>query len=405
VTRRAGSVARSEGLGAVLLGIGVGWGAGNVGPVVGPLSHDFHTSLAGVGLLSGTVYFAAVMVATPLAVPLAARVGIVRATAVAAVAMAVGHVVFAASPVFAGLLVARVLVGIGCAFALIAGPVMARELGGVRLLGLFGGAITLGIAAALGLGSALEDAGVSWRVGFAISAAICVTPLFALPRGVTGTPPARPDRAFISTALRAAATWRLLMIFVAANGIPLIVSAWLVAYATRDVGLRTAVAGGLAFLVFGLTTVIRPIGARAAARGQRFGLLAAGGSALAAASLLVLAASDSLAPVVVAVFLMGIGFALPYAVMVDAAQRLFPDRATATLALIQTGPNVVPMFAIPLVGGALEHGHAPLAFVLLGAFVAVAGLLNLTAPAATRATPRLGGQSPEASQPAPRAGS
>jgi hypothetical protein len=41
-------------------------------------------------------------------------------------------------------LVARILVGIGCAFALIAGPVLARELGGVRLLGFFGGSITLG---------------------------------------------------------------------------------------------------------------------------------------------------------------------------------------------------------------------------------------------------------------------
>lgn len=94
---------RSSGLAALLLGLGVGWGAGNVGPVVLDLGAHFHTTLAAVGLLSGTVYFAAVMVATPFAVPLA-----------------------------------------------------ARALGGVRLLGLFGGSITLGIAVALGLGSALD---------------------------------------------------------------------------------------------------------------------------------------------------------------------------------------------------------------------------------------------------------
>ena len=75
---------RARGLSAILLGIGVGWGAGNIGPVVEPLSRDFHVTLAGVGLLSGTVYFAAVMIATPFAVPLAARVGIVRAGAIAA---------------------------------------------------------------------------------------------------------------------------------------------------------------------------------------------------------------------------------------------------------------------------------------------------------------------------------
>ena len=58
---------RVRGLSAILLGVGLGWGAGNVGPVVIPLSHQFDVSLTGVGLLSGTVYFAAVMVATPFA--------------------------------------------------------------------------------------------------------------------------------------------------------------------------------------------------------------------------------------------------------------------------------------------------------------------------------------------------
>jgi len=39
------------------------------------------------------------------------------------------------------------------------------------------------------------------------------------------------------------------------------------------------------------------------------------------------------------------------------------------------------MLLIPLVGTALDHGHAPLALVLLAAFVAAAGALKLTAPA------------------------
>ena len=51
--------------------------------------------------------------------------------------MAIGHIVFAIGSAFAWLLVARVAVGVGCAVALIAGPVMARELGDMRLLGLF----------------------------------------------------------------------------------------------------------------------------------------------------------------------------------------------------------------------------------------------------------------------------
>jgi MFS family permease len=164
------------------------------------------------------VYFAAVMVATPFSVPLASRLGVVRASAIAAVTMAVGHALFALSPpAFTGLLLARVAVGIGCAIALIVGPVMARELGGMRFLGLFGGAITLGIAAAQGAGSVLEEAGASWRVGFFVSAAVCLTPLVNLPARVSAAPAAPPDRAFVARAVRSGAVWRLLALFVAAS--------------------------------------------------------------------------------------------------------------------------------------------------------------------------------------------
>jgi len=362
----------------ILLGFGVGWGAGNIGPVVGPLTEQFGVSLGAVGLLSGTVYFAAVLVATPLVVPLAARVGVVRAAAAAAVVMAAGHVVFALSPVFAGLLAARVVVGAGAGLALVAGPVLARELGGVRLLGLLGGAITLGIATALGLGSVLQDAGVDWRVGFAVSAAICASPLLTLPSPLAARPQPPPGRAFVTGALRTGALWRLLALFVAANGVPLIVSAWLVTYLTNVAHLRPAAAGGLAFLLFALTTLVRPLGPHLAAGRRAFTGLAGGGSLIAAAGLTALAASRSLAVSIVAVVLMGAGFALPYAVMVDAAGRLFPGRAAATLALVQTGPNLVPMLVIPLIGSALASGHASWAFVLLAAFVALSGIASIT---------------------------
>src|SRR5262249_46859700 len=97
-----------------------------------------------------------------------------------------------------------------------------------------------------------------------------------------------------------------------------------------------------------------------------------------------LAASSSLVTAVIAVLLMGVGFALPYAVMMDAAQRLVPDPAATTPARMQTGPDVGPVFVIPLVGKALDRGHAPLALLLLAAFVAAAGAVNLTAPLSAR---------------------
>lgn len=372
----------SRGLCPILLGLGVGWGAGNIGPVAITLTHSLGVSLAAVGLLSGTAYFAAVAIATPLVVPLAARAGVVRATAFAAGVMLAGHVLFAVSPVFAGLLAARIVVGAGTGLALVAGPVMARELGGVRLLGLLGGAITLGIAMALGLGSALADAGASWRAGFIISAAVCALPLLVLPPRLATRPVPLPRRAFVAAALRTRMLWRLAAMFLAVNGVPLVVSAWLVAYLMRQAHVRAAVAGGLAFVLFGLTTLVRPLAPRLARGGRAFAALAAGGLLLAAAGLAVLAASRSVTSCVVAVVLMGTGFALPYAVMIDAAGRLFPGQAAATLVLVQTGPNVMPIVVIPLVGSVLGSRHAPWAFVALAAFVAAVGVASLHQPPA-----------------------
>lgn len=379
---------QDRGLCAILLGLGVGWGAGNVGPVATSLAHSFGVSLATVGLLSGTAYFAATAVATPLVVPLAVRVGVVHAAAIAAAVMTAGQVLFAVSPAFGGLVAARILVGAGAGLALVAGPVMARELGGVRLVGMLGGAITLGIAVALGLGSGLAEAGATWRADFVISAAICGLPLLVLPSALTMRPVPRPDRAFVMEALRASAIWRLAALFVAANGVPLIVSAWLVVFLTQEAGLRTAVAGSLAFVLFGLTTITRPLGPRIIRGRRAFVVLAGGGLLLAAGGLVVLAVSRSVTVASLAVVLLGAGFALPYAVMIDMAERVFPGRAAATLTLVQTGPNVVPIFVIPLIGSALGSHEGTPAFLILAAFVAAVAIVNLRQPPETTPAPQ-----------------
>jgi len=371
---------QDRGLCAILLGLGVGWGAGNVGPVATSLAHSFGVPLAAVGLLSGTAYFAATAVATPLVVPLASRVGVVHAAAIAAAVMAAGQLLFAVSPAFGGLVAARTLVGAGAGLALVAAPVMARERGGVRLLGMLGGAITLGIAVALGLGSGLLDIGATWRAGFVISTAICALPLLVLPPSIAMQPVPRPDRAFVLAALRAGKLWRLAALFVAANGVPLIVSAWLVAFLTQQANVRTAVAGSLAFVLFGLTTVVRPLGPRLIRGRRAFAVLAGGGLLVAAGGLAALGVSRSLALASLAVVLMGAGFALPYAVTIDMAERIFPGRAAATLAIVQSGPNVVPIVVIPLVGSALGSGHGTSAFLILAAFVAAVAIAGLHQP-------------------------
>jgi hypothetical protein len=56
-------------------------------------------------------------------------------------------------------------------------------------------------------------------------------------------------------------------------------------------------------------------------------MLTVGGSLIGATGLVALAASRSVTLSTFAVVLMGAGFALPYAVMIDAAERLFSGQA------------------------------------------------------------------------------
>lgn len=369
-----------------LFAAGAGWTGGNVGPVVSEISAKFDVSLSTVGLLM-TVFFVAIALVTLSAAPLVSRIGAGRTLALSCGLLGLGNAVFAASPAFDGLLLGRFLVGLGAGLAFVVGPVISRGIGGVRLLGLFGGSVTLGIALALALGSALGDAGLNWRVGFVISAVIGVSALPVLAGRIPDTTPgaASTNRSgtggFLSAAIRSGPLWRLMLLFIHSNGITLVVSTWLIRYLTERGGMHTWLAGLMGFLLFALTTVMRPVGGRLAASGYPVTVLAGLSPLLATAGLLGLALDRSLVAVVPCILLMGVGFALPYAAMVDQAQRLFPSAPAATLSFLQTGPNLVPMVVVPLVGAALGGGYGPAAFAVLGVFVALAGLANVRPPA------------------------
>lgn len=62
------------------------------------------------------------------------------------------------------------------------------------------------------------------------------------------------------------------------------------------------------------------------------------------------------------------------------ARWLFPAEPVAPLSLLTLLTNAVPIAAIPIVGSALEAGGGELAFGVLAALVAVAGLLNIRPP-------------------------
>ncbi|HXV34241.1 MAG TPA: MFS transporter [Gaiellaceae bacterium] len=360
-----------------LVALGAAWSVGNVGAVVGQLSADFDISLTTVGLLSGTVLLGFSVVGTVLAPMVAERLGIVRTLVAAAVLGALGNLVFALTPVFAGLVIGRVVAGLALGLAVVLGPVLARTTGGVARVALFGAAIQLGIAGSLGLGAILGDLGVDWRVTFILSAGVALSPLPFLVGRDEVRFRRRGGGGFVRLAVRSGRVWRLSTLFVAVFSVPLILGSWLVHYLDVDEGMAAAAAGALSFVMFGVSAVARAAGGTLAERGFSPGLLTGGAPFLAAAGLAILALGDSLGSASVAVVAAGIGFAIPYGIAVVQAQRLYPSEPTEPVALVTLVGTAVPVPLVPLIGSLLDDGYGTEVFLGLALVVAVAGALNL----------------------------
>jgi DHA1 family inner membrane transport protein len=360
----------------VLLGLGAGYGGGNVGPAATGIARSFHVSLSTVGLTM-TVFFAAIAGVTLTSATVLRRLGPRPVLASCCLLAAVGNAACAVSPSFGVLLLGRGLAGLGAGLAFVIGPVLARAYSGARLVGLFGAAVTLGIAIALALGGGLVDAGAGWRSGFWISSVVGASALAVLPsslpapKGSARTPPG-----LIRKVLTTTEVWRLMLLFIHSNGITIVISTWMIPYLVRNDHDRPWVAGALGFALFSVTAAMRQVGGRLVDRDARIQRGIAISPLLAAAGIAGLALARSVAPSLLWVLLMGTGFALPYAWMIDRAQRLFPEAPAAVMAVLQTGPNVAPMAIIPLVGAALDAGHGEAAFLALAGFVAVAALVN-----------------------------
>jgi MFS family permease len=368
---------RRDGVAIFLIGTGTAFAAGNVGPVVPELASDFDLSLAGVGLLSGTVFFGAMIFGIAFAPKIAERIGVVPALRLACVLAGIGSLIFALSPDVTLLAVGRVISGIGLGLVGTLGPVFGRETGGVARVGVFGASFQFGIGAGLASGSLLADLDVDWRVGFLVSALVGVSALPLLRGTEVHISLSRTATGFLGKAVRSARVWRLAALFIAMFTVPLLLGAWLVHYLTEDGDIRLALAGALSFVMFGASALLRSVGADLAARGTSPLLLRAFAPLLATIGVGVLSFSQSFAVALFGVIFMAAGFALPYAVMIVAAQKQYPREPADPVALYTTLASTIPIFSIPLFGSALSSGHGEEALLGIAIFIGIAGLLQI----------------------------
>jgi len=373
-------------LGVFVLALAItGWNCGNVGPVVGSLTKDFDIGLGEVGLLSGAFFFAGSAVGSLAGAELARRIRVLTGIWASCLLSIAGNVVFAAGDSVAVLAAGRVLAGLAFGLAAVFIPTYARVIGGVKMVGLFGAGLTLGVAAALLLGSVLQGAGVDWRVAFVITAALAAVALPILPNEEVEVPRAASEgEGLTREALTNQGWWRVQLLGIATLNLPLIVGAWLVHYLITVYGLSAGLAGVIAFVLFGISAVMRDVAGRMTAAGAGPSMLVIVGLSMGAAGLVLLGQGSSAAVALVSVALMGIGLSLPYPLYYDEAERVLPDRPVGSLGLMQVGAGLFPIPVIPLFGAALASGDADLAFASLAAFAVLTLVLNAKPPVARR---------------------
>jgi predicted MFS family arabinose efflux permease len=390
------SARRSIGVFVLALAI-TGWNCGNVGPVVGPLTHDFDITLGEVGLLAGTFFFAGSAIGSLVGAALAQRIRVLSGIWACCVLSVIGNVIFAVGDSFAVLAAGRVFAGVAFGLAAVFIPTYARVMGGVKMVGLFGAGLTLGVAASLFLGSIMEGAGVDWRVAFAITAALALISLPLLPNEPVQVQRAASEgEGLAREALTNGAWWRVQLLGIATLNLPLIVGAWLVHYLITGYGLSAAVAGGYGFVLFGISAVMRDVAGRMTAAGASPSMLVVVGLSLGAAGLLLLGQGSSPGVALVAIALMAVGLSLPYPLYYDEAERVIPDRPIGSLALMQVGAGVFPIPVIPVFGAALASGDADVAFAALAAFALLTLLLNARPPVPPRTQPTAAANPPSA---------
>jgi nitrate/nitrite transporter NarK len=342
-------------------------------------AEGYGTGLVWVGLLGSALAatYAALQLPSGLLVD---RLGVRVATSAGLSLAVVAHVAALVAPVPWLALVARALSGAGFAVCFVSGAELARSSGrGARGTGLFGG-VSLAASGCAVLVVPLVGQLVGWRTSWLTSlalTAVALATVLTLPdepgRATQATPPARADQPEGSL-LHDAQLPRLAAVHAATLGLGLVLSSWATTLLEDIWSFGPTAAAAVGAGVLGLSVVSRPLGGQivAARPGLTRRLWVVTLLACAAATL-ALAWRSTPAVAVVAVVVLGVVGGLPFASVVQAAQRRQPARPAAAVGAMNTAAFGLVVTATPVVGWAVGHGRASSALVA----VAVLWLLPL----------------------------
>lgn len=323
--------------------------------------------------LPSTVFFTTLAVACVPAGLLSDRLGPTRVGTAGLAAVLASNLALAVARSLSDLLLIKMVGGVGCGLAFIAGmryaTLVVPPARVNRALGLYGGFVQLGGGTSLYLVPLLSSL-VGWRWAFVLSSMLIV---LAAGVWITLASSVRPTgtSAPLAEAAGNRKVWTLGLVHTATFGLAVLVGIWVTTFLVHDFGLSLVSAGaaGSGILVLGVFS--RPLGGWLIDRGVLGARLAMKLTVLTGAvGLLALAwPGRPLGVAAAAIMLLGVAFNAPYAAVMSTTGAILPRAPGAAVGLVSGLGVLAIAVGAPVVGALLAStGSFSLPFGLLAVF-------------------------------------
>lgn len=274
---------------------------------------------------------------------------------------------------FPDLLAIKVVGGLGCGLAFVAGmryaALVVPPARVHRALGIYGGLVQLGGGTALYLIPLLTSL-VGWRRAFIVSSGLIALSTLAW---LALAPRVRPAQAAapLIEAARSRTVWTLGLVHTATFGLAVLVGIWITTFLVHDFGLSLVSAGAAGSAILALGVISRPLGGWLIDRGVVSARLVMRLTVLGGAiGLAVLAwPGRPLTVAALAICALGVAFNAPYAAVMNTTGAVLPRAPGAAVGLVSGLGVIAIAVGAPVVGALFgSTGSFTAPFAALAAF-------------------------------------
>ena len=366
---------------ACLVGFAFSVNYTNHAPLATALMHEFGFNKTRAGFLTSAIFLTHALMQIPGG-HLADRYGGKRIILSGLLIIVIGNTLIAFAENFGQLLFWKSFIGIGTGLSFIAGArFIAQSIPPAMLAkaqGFYGASILLGSGFVIFAVPQLASV-FNWPGAFISTAAIAfIVFLVFLLLAISPEKKQHPHVNLIEL-LSHKELWTLGYLQMASFGLVIVIGSWINELLKLNIGLTPKTAGAVGSVVLLLGIFTRTYGGSIVHRvGYRKLIIWSMLLNILGCSILSLMAS-SMAAVMLAILLLGIGCGLPYAALFNKATLLFPGRAGAAMGLVNMLGIMMILLGSPLLGKLADiTGNFKLSFIILGSFSLSALLVSFT---------------------------